>query len=258
MLLLYLCVIIYNMKTTIQRVIESNDVDFSFDSTVYSIGNIFMTAANVDSRSKGFGVESLLSRGLTWVTLRTYIKVNTFPHDQDNVTVETWVEDCTRITTQRNCTFKDAAGNHLVDITTIFALVDYETRRPVNIMEKMPDFSEKFIVDEKSVLRAPEKLKAIGNPQLVSKHTVVFSDLDCNMHTTSFRYALWVLDAIALDEHKTKQVAGLEINFIKECRYGETVSVFREDISDDQAIFEIKNEAGELLNRQCVTFVARK
>lgn len=245
-------------KTTIQRVIESNDVDFSFDSTVYSIGNIFMTAANVDSRSKGFGVESLLSRGLTWVTLRTYIKVNKFPHDQDNITVETWVQDCTRITTQRNCTFKDAAGNHLVDITTIFALVDYNTRRPVNILEKMPEFSEKFIVDEKSVLRAPEKLKAIENPQLVGTHTVVFSDLDCNMHTTTFRYALWILDVISLDEHKKKQVSGLEMNFIKECRCGETVSIFREDISADQAIFEIKNEAGEVLNRQCVTFSERK
>ncbi|MCQ2609121.1 MAG: thioesterase [Bacteroidales bacterium] len=245
-------------KTTVQRDIESNDVDFSFDSTVYSIGNMFMMAANIDSSTKGFGVESLLNHGLTWVTLRTYIKVNTFPHDRETVTVETWVEDCTRITTQRNCTFKDAAGNHLVDITTIFALVDYETRRPVNILEKMPEFPEKFIIDEKSTLRAPGKLKAIVNPQLVHTHTVVFSDLDCNMHTTSFRYVLWVLDAISLDEHKKKQISELEVNFVKECRYGETVSVYREDISENQAVFEIKNEEGELLNRQCVTFIDRK
>lgn len=246
------------MKTTIQRRIESSEMDFSMDSTVYNIGNIFMNVANWDSKNKNLDVEALLKKGLTWVSLRMYLKVNRFPHNEEVITAETWVENCTRIATQRNCTILDTTGNHLVDITSLWTLLDFETRRPVNILERLPEFAEQCITDEKSIQRQPEKVHHITNGDLVGTHTVTFSDLDCNMHTTSFHYVMWMMDAISLDEHKQKQINELEINFLKECRYGETISIYRENISDSEAIFELRNTEGDVLNRQKVTFCKRK
>ena len=66
------------------------------------------------------------------------------------------------------------------------------------------------------------------------------------------------MDTISLDEYKEKAINEDEINFIKECRYGETVSLYREDISENAAVFEIRNAEGEVLNRQRMVFSKRK
>ncbi|MBR4115661.1 MAG: hypothetical protein IKK40_06585 [Bacteroidales bacterium] len=246
------------MKTILSKTIEPSEIDFSIDTTVFSIGNIFMQAAMVDSRSKKMDVETLLKRGLTWVSLRIYIKVNRFPHNEEDITVETWVESCSRLATQRNCTMRDAQGNSLVDITSMWSLLDFNTRRPTNILEQLPEFPEKFVLNEPSVIRQPEKVFPPTNPVCVGTHKVLYSDLDCNMHVTSFHYVLWVMDTISLDEYKEKAITETEINFIKECRYGETVLLYREDISENEAVFEIRNAEGEVLNRQRMVFSKRK
>ena len=202
-------------------------------------------------------VETLLKRGLTWVSLRMYIKVNSFPHNEDEITVETWVESCPRLATQRNCIIRNAQGDRLVDITSMWSLLDFNTRRPANIFEQLPEFAN-YVTDEASVVRPPEKVHPPMNPVKVGTHTVLFSDLDCNMHATSFHYVLWVMDTISLDEYKEKQISEIEINFVKECRYGEMVSLYREDISENESVFEIRNAEGEVLNRQRMVFSKRK
>lgn len=240
-------------KTSVDYTVLVRDTDFSLRSSLESVGNIFMNAAGLDAERKGFGMDALHKQGLAWVALRIYIKVNSYPAAFEKLQVSTWVENWTKLTTQRDCILSDLDGKTLVEVSSLWAVIDFNSRQPVNLQEALPSYGP-WLLDEKLSIRPPEKVRLLTNPELVATRKVVYSDIDSNMHATSFKYVSWILDTVPLEVFQKQFVSDFEINYVKECRYGETVQIFREQIGENVYAYDIRNQENSSLNRCKLTF----
>ena len=62
--------------------------------------------------------------------------------------------------------------------------------------------------------------------ELISKKTVVFSDLDANGHLYNANYADVATDALTLDEYN-KELELFHINYINEAKYGDVIELYK-------------------------------
>lgn len=240
-------------KTSVDYTVLVRDTDFSLRSSLEAIGNVFMNVAGLDSESKGFGMDDLHKKGLAWVALRIFIKVSQYPAAFEKINVSTWIENWNKLTTQRDCTIQNADGKTVVEVSSLWAVIDFNTRQPVNMQDVLTNY-EPWILDEKLSIRNPEKVRLLTNEELVATRKVVYSDIDSNMHVTSFKYVSWILDTIPLEVFQKQFVSEFEINYVKECLYGETVTICREQLADNVFAYDIRNAEGVSLNRCKLTF----
>ncbi|MBP5781966.1 MAG: hypothetical protein J6W04_00320 [Bacteroidales bacterium] len=241
-------------KTKQTFAIYSQNLDFTSKASLLSLGNMVLDIAGIDANKKGFGVDAVLSHNYAWVAMRMRLRILRYPEESENVNAETWIENWSKFTTQRDCVMTDDNGNRIMEAAIIFTLIDFNLRQTVNMLDKLPDYGG-FINPDILETCAPGKVRPPQNETLIGQHTVSINDLDVNMHVNSFRYIAWILDCIPIDLYKENKITEIEINFIHEILYGETVTIYYEKIEDNVYIFDIHNHEGISANRCKLTFV---
>lgn len=208
--------------TTYNYRIEPQDVDFTLRASVSSIINYMLNVAGLDAHNKGFGVEALLGNSCTWVLSRLAVDVECQPHQYDEVDIATWVNEFNRLTTTRNFVMR---GSERVMASGVsqWCMLNMETRQAVD-MSPLKDVYMKAMVDEASPIAAPARLRAI-EPTLTMSRPVVYSDIDFNRHVNTMRYVELIFDALPIDIIENNRGLRIDLNFIAEARYGETLSV---------------------------------
>ncbi|GHV01008.1 acyl-ACP thioesterase [Clostridia bacterium] len=92
-----------------------------------------------------------------------------------------------------------------------------------------------------------EKLARVGaSAANALTFAVLPSDLDLNMHVNNAKYADYLFNAFSLEELKASEIAFFSLNFLKELKCGQTVSVWKEKRGDKEYGFEIRDESGTL------------
>ena len=104
--------------------------------------------------------------------------------------------------------------------SSVWALMDFERRRPVRV----DDFSYNFEDDEPLDLDVPKSIKLPETTRLVGEHTVSYSDADTNGHMTNTRYPELICNF--LPDMKGKRVSNLAINFLGEAPIETTLKVY--------------------------------
>ena len=62
-------------------------------------------------------------------------------------------------------------------------------------------------------------------PQHVMEHRVVYSDIDFNRHVNTMRYINMMFDMLPIEQLTAIRPVRLDIHFMHECRYGQTLTV---------------------------------
>lgn len=242
-------------KTTITYTVLIRDTDFSLHMSLESIGNIFMNVAGCDSERKGFGMDALHKKGMAWVALRMHIQVYEYPAAFEEICVTTWIEQWTKLSTQRNCIITNKQGKTLVEISSLWALIDFKTRQLLNLQDELSCFDYgKWLLEETTSIGSAQKVHVPTQEELVGNHIVAYSDIDSNLHTTSLKYVAWILDTLPFELFQKQRISSFEINYAKECCFGEQVSIFREKLADNIFLFELKDSKNNSLNRCKLTF----
>ena len=70
----------------------------------------------------------------------------------------------------------------------------------------------------------PRKVPA-PDAEPVLTHKVAYSDIDFNRHVNTMRYIEMMLDVLPIERFAEERPLRLDINFLKEARYGQTLSV---------------------------------
>ena len=83
--------------------------------------------------------------------------------------------------------------------------------------------------------------------------TVRYSDLDNNHHMNNLRYVNVALDALPSELHLQHPVRELELEYLGQCREGDTMDVCR-SIADDHADILVRNGAGEIVLKAVLGF----
>lgn len=208
--------------------------------------NVAYNAAN----DRGFGALKLIDAGsVSWVLLKFAVEMETMPAEEETVSIETWVESVNRMLTSRNFIVRNSAGQVMGYATTQWTIIDLATRRPVNITA---DTTIAGVVNPEAVpVAMPGKLPEAGSEASRSL-AVSYSDIDYNGHTNSMQYLQWMLDSCPVETLYQRQMARLEIVYMKEVRYGEQVTIHYEEMEDGSTLFAARGAQGDFARARIV------
>jgi acyl-ACP thioesterase len=208
--------------TTYNYRIEPQDVDFTLRASVSSIINYMLNVAGIDAHNKGFGVDALLGQSVTWVLSRFAVDIALQPAQYEEVGIDTWVNDFNRLSSTRNFVMHNAQGVVASGVSQ-WCMFDIEKRQSVD-MSMLKDVYLKAMVEQPSPIAMPARLRAIEPSQTMSR-PVVYSDIDFNRHVNTLRYIDLIFDMLPLETIENNGGMRLDINFLSEARYGETLTI---------------------------------
>lgn len=230
--------------------VEPQEVDFTLRASVASIINYMLNVAGTDAHNKGFGVDVLQGQSFTWVLSRLAVEIKSQPRQYDDVVVDTWVNEFNRLSSTRN--FKVRKGDEVVAFgVSQWCMINMETRQAVD-MSTLKDVYERAMVAEPSPIAVPARLRAI-EPTTSTSRPVVYSDIDFNRHVNTLRYIDLVFDALPIELIEKNDGMRIDLNFIAEARYGETLTIGAVNEGNIWQ-FEISSDGGKTLCRAKITF----
>ena len=136
----------------------------------------------------------------------------------------------------------DKDGNILINLTSIWAIIDSETRKPIFQCPFSEKLVEEHLPDE---LPFPKKIDAKEETFLVEERLIHYSDVDLNGHLNNVKYIELLTDVHDSLFHHKNAIKILTMNYLKEIKEGSRVQVMAskgnpelvEIKSDDQVCF---------------------
>lgn len=233
-------------KSIFRYKVDPRRVDFTERASISSMCGIILEAAGEDAYKRGFGIDVLAERNLGWVLSRMCVELDYMPAEYSEFTIHTWISDYNRLASTRNFTLTDDEGRMFGRAVSQWCMLDFSTRMPadVNLLARM---HEGVMVDAPSPCERPRRIAAVGS-EPTAKHRVVYSDIDFNRHMNTMRYIDMVCDLLPIDELERLNAVRVDMNFMRESRYGDVLSLCV-DRRDDACAFEYRSGEGEALCR---------
>jgi acyl-ACP thioesterase len=229
------------MRTTHREVfqVRSYETDARGRLQVPIFCQLLQEAATAHAAILGVAVESLIEGGVAWVLSKLYLEMDRWPAADEEIVIATWPEAASRLFTERRFDVLDGPRNHIGAASTLWLVLDLERRRPIRLPPQVTDR-----LHEHELGSEPRKFGGLAAPDPIECElgfTVRRSDLDLADHVNNTSYVEWAIEAVPDEVWSTADLAELEIHFLSECHYGQTV-VSRSQIIDRQGETEVRHQ----------------
>ena len=238
-----------NKIGTYRFVAEPFHVDFNGRLTMGVLGNHLLNCAGFHASDRGFGIATLNEDNYTWVLSRLAIELDEMPYQYEEFSVQTWVENVYRLFTDRNFAVINKDGKKIGYARSVWAMINLNTRKPADLLT----LHGGSIVDEPCPIEKPSRIK-VTTKEPVATITAKYSDIDINGHVNSIRYIEHILDLFPIELYKTKHSRRFEMAYVAESYYGDQLSFFQEEVSENEYHIEVKKNGEEVVCRSKVLF----
>ena len=188
--------------------------------------NRIIDVATMHANEWGVGYERLIADNYAWVLARVTIEMERYPKVNENYTLTTWIEDYNHLFSQRNMAISDHNGETIGYVRTIWMVINLSTRQSVDISQL--SYIRDNINDRPCPIAPQSKLLPVKDG-LARAHVFKYVDCDFNRHVNTVRYLELLLNQFSLEHFDDNFVNRLELAFLKETHYGETVDVYRKE-----------------------------
>lgn len=214
--------------------IQTFDLDAEQRSSVPALCRYLLDAAGIHADALGFSVPQLNERDLTWMLSRFRLRMERIPRWREELTVETWPSGMERLFAMRGFQLSGRGGSPLGAAGSAWLLINTASRRPVRPQTLFAGFSF-----PRPQILAPslDKLSSPGRLDTELGFRVRYSDLDINQHVTTTSYVDWLLEAVPLETRRCCVLRELEISFLAESLYGESLLSRTQYFSADPPLF---------------------
>lgn len=223
--------------------VEPFTEDFCGNLSWGNLGNWTLRCAQLHAEEHGFGFSQMIKLHHAWVLSRLVIEMNSMPRTGEKFNIKTWVDRLYRQFTDRHFTFTRTDGTVYGHATSIWALIDTETRMPADL-EKLPDggFSDTLIPDQPAPIKPMGRMR-MKNAELVESHKAAYTDLDINGHVNSIRYIELLLNYFSAEEMKQHPARRIEMAYCLESYCGDVLDIYHciDEKDDNRHLFEIRN-----------------
>ncbi|CAN5916619.1 thioesterase [soil metagenome] len=205
--------------------IRTYEVDYTNRLKVSSVFNFMQEAASKSADSLGFGYENFIQEGLFWVLSRVRVILIDTQQLGDKITIETWPKGIEGVFATRDFRVYDADQNIICLATTSWALLDGATMRPLpgpELRKRLTRMDPDSAIDE-----VPGKIMEPSRKDLVYEKHIRYLDLDVNRHVNNVKYVEYILDAFPMEDYQARKLVSLQVNFISEAKYGDTLRIFK-------------------------------
>ena len=238
---------------TYQFVAEPFHVDYTGHLTIGVLGNHLLNVAGFHSHDRGFGIDRLNKEHYTWVLSRLALEMYDLPMQYESFTIETWVENVYRLFTDRNFAVLNKEGKAIAYARSVWAMIDTETRKPVDLMAIHDGDIAGYICDKDCPIDKPSRIK-VSSKEPVAILPVKYSDMDINGHVNSIRYIEHILDLFPVDAFKEKRVRRFEMAYVAETMATDTMAYYMDKVDDDNFDIEVKKNQTDVVCRSKVIF----
>ncbi|HMA93513.1 MAG TPA: acyl-ACP thioesterase domain-containing protein, partial [Polyangiaceae bacterium] len=195
-----------------------------------------LEAAVISADSLGFGVADLQKEGLTWVLGRIKVVLDRELAAGDEIEVQTWPSGLDRAVAMREFVVR-RDGQVVGRSTSRWFVLDLETRLAVRPQKVFPERLQPLSEHQ---LKLSRVLPSLPNPPVaVRQFEVRRSDIDFNQHVTAASYLSWALEALPWPRLNGQRLSSFDIQFVEECRLGESVQVEFADGPDADMLVRI-------------------
>lgn len=245
----------YNKVEEFEFLAEPFHVDFTGHLTLGVIGNHLLNCAGMHADHRGFGITQLNKGNCTWVLSRIVFELEKYPYQYEKFKIETWVESVIKLFTNRNFSIIDKNGNPIGYARSIWAMIDLDTRKPMDLLETFDGGIAQYALPEKECpIEGPSRMR-IKATEPCASIVAKYSDIDINRHFNSVRYIEHILDLFPLEKFSETRLHRFEIAFINESHFGDTLEFYLDDNGNNQYSVEIKKkDSGEVICRSLLTF----
>ena len=186
-------------------------------------------------------MDALNKDNFSWVLSRIAFEFDYRPEEYVKYEIATWISDYGRMLSTRNFELTDQTGVCFGRVVSQWCMLDLSKRTAVDLRAVAESHND-AIVECPSPAEKPRKVPA-PDAEPVLTHKVAYSDIDFNRHVNTMRYIEMMLDQLPIEMLTQEAPVRLDIHFLKECRYGQTLTVGCE-LHERSALFEISSDGG--------------
>ena len=242
-----------NKVGTYPFVAEPFHVDFMERLTMGVLGNHLLNCAGFHAAERGFGIATLNENHYTWVLSRLAIEMEEMPRAYEKFSVQTWVENVYRLFTDRNFVILNQEGKPIGYARSIWAMISMETRKPADLLTLHGGSITDYVCQKDCPIAKPGRIK-VEEQQALDEYKIRYSDIDLNGHVNSVKYIEHILDLFPMEWFRQKTVKRFEVAYVAESYYGDTLSFYRQQISENEFDIEVKKNGQEVVVRSKVIF----
>jgi acyl-ACP thioesterase len=201
--------------------VRFNEADAIGFATLQTIGNWLQEAADQNARAQGWAREQLQSRRLFWALTGLRISLTGYPRWRETATVATWPAGADRLFAWRDFLLMDACGVPLGAATSVWLLVNEDSRRPVRML---PEIAAAAVVRPRALAHDfRTKLAPPARAQHERRFHVRRSDLDVNGHVNNVTFLEWVVESVPPETIGTAHVTDITLEFHAEALLGDEI-----------------------------------
>ncbi|MBU1077719.1 MAG: hypothetical protein KKH98_10525 [Spirochaetes bacterium] len=234
-----------------RHTIKTFDVDFNRKLKLNALFKYFQEIASNHAEHLGWGYEALQKKGFFWLLSRMKINVKRLPEWKEDVVIQTWPKGVERLFALRDFLIMDKEKRVIVEASSVWILYDIKASRPARVEKFIKDpglFSSRHAVNE-----VPGRIEPSDELETVNEKKVVYSDIDVNEHVNNTRYLEWIQDSFDREMFQKQNIQSLQVNFLKEVRYSDTVLIKKSQDRDGLTMIQMEDkESGSVILRSAV------
>lgn len=206
------------MKHIISTVLPAEKFDKFGNLRPDAMLRIFQDAADAHGQEMGVGFEAMLARHLLWVVTQIRYQVVAKLTPGQAVTVTTWPLPATRVGFERNYLIQNEAGETLVKGSSMWTVINTETRRMAIGADLYPD--AEYCLDK----TFPERARRLRDFEAPTACTVTPGEeyIDQNGHVNNTYYAAFAETALGGLPGK---VTAFQIDYLHEVLSGQPLTL---------------------------------
>ena len=236
--------------------VEPFSEDFCGNLSWGNLGNLILRCASLHAGEHGFGYSEMIAVHHGWVLSRLVIEIETMPRTGEDFTIETWVDRLYRQFTDRHFCIKRFDGTTLGHATSIWSLIDMQTRQPADLTQLPNGGFTNVLIPERPAPIAPMGRIRLKKPILAATHQAVYTDLDINGHVNSIRYIELLLNLYPANKLKANAPRRIEMAYCQEAYCGDVLEIYHEpdQTHHGRDLYEIRKPGGEVVVKGSIEF----
>lgn len=202
--------------------ITSIDVDNHLELKLSSIFKYFQQVSTNHSEIIHVGVHDTIDQGMCWVLSKMKVVIRRYPKINETITVATHPGETKKFLYPRYYHAYDAKGNLIISASSIWVVIDMNTRR----LNTNPFPNNRFKGEvSKDDIELPASIICNSEFKEVDSRPVKYSDIDLNGHLNNTKYVEYIVDVKNKDYYDQYQIKSITLNYEKEIRCEDVVSL---------------------------------
>ena len=212
--------------------IRYTDVDVCDRLKLSALLSLMEESACLSAQELGFGYDALKPKNYGFILVNWYVELSRTISFGDSLTIVT-CEEKVGVATSRWC---------LIDLGNF------------SMLPAAAVFNPEIVYNEcRSTDFNSWKIPEITQGELAYSKFASYSDYDHYNHVNNTKYGDILIDAFSVEEMKELELRTVQIKYVKQCKYGEKLDIFRHRCDDGSWLVEGR-VGGELRIQMKVTF----